>query len=119
MKLCRFQYQHVVRTGCVVGDAIKPLDQLIPERASDNVCRDMRALLTGGAALLEEIRAGLADNRGDTIPLASVRLLAPIDTPPIVTGAPVSFSVAYQSITPGTLATAPADGSIEISVSGS
>jgi 2-keto-4-pentenoate hydratase/2-oxohepta-3-ene-1,7-dioic acid hydratase in catechol pathway len=81
MKLCRFQYHNVVRTGCMVGDTIKPLDQLLPERASDSVCRDMRALLTAGPALLDEIRAGLADNRGDTIRLASVRLLAPIDNP--------------------------------------
>ncbi len=81
MRLCRFEYRNEVRTGCVDGETVRPLGELVPALATAPANHDMRAVLEGGEALLGEIRAGLAEGRGAAIPLADVRLLAPIANP--------------------------------------
>lgn len=81
MHLCRFEHNGQVRTGCVDGDAVRALDDLVPRLAKAPEDHDMRAVMGGGQALLDEVRAALAAGTGTAIPLAGVRLLAPIANP--------------------------------------
>jgi len=81
MRLCRYQHLDTVRTGCIDGLTVRPLGELVPRLTGTAADYDMRAVLAGGQALSDEIRAALEQGRGASIALDQVRLLAPINNP--------------------------------------
>lgn len=72
MKLARFETGQVARLGVVVDDAVVPLDGLGIDFT------DMVALIEAGPEALARIARALAAGEGEAIPLAGVRLLAPL-----------------------------------------
>ena len=74
MKLLRFDDGGKARLGVVKGESIIPLDALAAEYPT------MLAIITGGATVLARIGA-LAAEAAEGIPLASAKLLAPIEQP--------------------------------------
>ena len=75
MKLATFTEAHRTRIGVVVGDAIVDLGAAVP-----HLPQSMVPFLRNGAAAMEEARAAAALGR-HTIPLAKVRLEAPVPRP--------------------------------------
>ena len=76
MKLCTFERAGATRVGVVVNDEIVDLSQAAPE-----LPREMTALLAAGPAA-REAAASAASRAKSRIPLAAVRLAAPILRPP-------------------------------------
>ena len=76
MKLCTFEHAGATRVGVVVNDEIVDLSQAAPE-----LPREMTALLAAGPAA-REAAASAASRAKSRIPLATVRLAAPILRPP-------------------------------------
>jgi 2-keto-4-pentenoate hydratase/2-oxohepta-3-ene-1,7-dioic acid hydratase in catechol pathway len=76
MKLCTFEQAGATRVGVVVNDEIVDLSQAAPE-----LPREMTALLAAGPAA-REAAASAASRAKSRIPLAAVRLAAPILRPP-------------------------------------
>jgi 2-keto-4-pentenoate hydratase/2-oxohepta-3-ene-1,7-dioic acid hydratase in catechol pathway len=76
MKLCTFEHAGATRVGVVVNDEIVDLSQAAPE-----LPREMTALLAAGPAA-REAAASAASRAKSRIPLAAVRLAAPILRPP-------------------------------------
>jgi 2-keto-4-pentenoate hydratase/2-oxohepta-3-ene-1,7-dioic acid hydratase in catechol pathway len=80
MKLARFAVRGTTSVGLVVGDRVVPLTALVP-----GAPESMRAVLAAGPGLLQKIASALrqADVASPAVsmPLASVRLLAPITDP--------------------------------------
>jgi 2-keto-4-pentenoate hydratase/2-oxohepta-3-ene-1,7-dioic acid hydratase in catechol pathway len=76
MKLCTFEHAGMTRVGVVVNDEIVDLTLAAPE-----LPREMTALLAAGSAGLE-IASNAATRAKGRIPLAAVRLGAPILRPP-------------------------------------
>ncbi|WP_404477085.1 fumarylacetoacetate hydrolase family protein [Novosphingobium sp. BL-52-GroH] len=72
MKLARFEIKQVARLGVVVDDTVVPLDSLGVDFS------DMVALIEAGPGALERIARALDAGEGDPVPLAKVRLLAPL-----------------------------------------
>ncbi len=75
MKLATFTHQGTTRIGVVEGDAVVDLSAAAPD-----LPRDMLAFLEAGSPALEAASAATAD--GPRIPLAEVRLEAPLARPP-------------------------------------
>ena len=73
MKLVRFDDGGQPRLGVIRGEEIVPLDALAGEYPT------MLALIAGGLAALDKVRAVAASGSG--LPLASAKLLAPIERP--------------------------------------
>jgi 2-keto-4-pentenoate hydratase/2-oxohepta-3-ene-1,7-dioic acid hydratase in catechol pathway len=71
MRLVTYRDESGVHLGALRGDVIVALDEVAPS---------MLALIDGGAQLLEQARAALGRATA-TVPLAAVRLLAPIPRP--------------------------------------
>jgi 2-keto-4-pentenoate hydratase/2-oxohepta-3-ene-1,7-dioic acid hydratase in catechol pathway len=76
MKLCTFLQDGAPRAGVVLGDAVVDLSLAAPE-----LPRDVAALLAAGPEALGRVRSVAATARR-RLPLASVRLAAPILRPP-------------------------------------
>jgi 2-keto-4-pentenoate hydratase/2-oxohepta-3-ene-1,7-dioic acid hydratase in catechol pathway len=76
VKLATFTHAGATRVGCVVGDAIVDLASAAPE-----LPRDMIALLAAGPAALAALRRA-EHSAAVRLPLASVRIEAPILRPP-------------------------------------
>jgi 2-keto-4-pentenoate hydratase/2-oxohepta-3-ene-1,7-dioic acid hydratase in catechol pathway len=76
VKLCTFDHAGAQRTGVVLDDAVVDLAAAAPELPPDLV-----ALLAAGPAALGRAQRAAADARA-RLPLASVRLAAPIARPP-------------------------------------
>lgn len=74
MRLVRFNDDGIVRLGVLEGGQIAPLDSLQGEYAT------MLAIVAGGDPALERVK-GILESTAARIPLASVRLLAPIEQP--------------------------------------
>ena len=75
MKLCTFSHSGTTRIGAVVDDAIADLTAAAPA-----LPRDLVALLEAGPSALAQAKTAAAN--APRIPLASVKLLAPILRPP-------------------------------------
>lgn len=75
MKLATFTYQGSTRIGVVVNDAVADVCA-----TSASIPRDMMALLSGGSAALDTVRK--AADSAPKIPLAQVKLEAPVRRPP-------------------------------------
>ncbi|MGH7838173.1 MAG: fumarylacetoacetate hydrolase family protein, partial [Candidatus Binataceae bacterium] len=75
MKLVTFTYQGQTRVGVVKADSIADVSA-----GSATIPRDMIAFLSGGMEMLE--LAGRAADRAPQIPLAQVKLEAPVRRPP-------------------------------------
>ena len=75
MKLARYSTGGRTTIGVIVADRVVELSSLLPEAPSS-----IRAVLEGGPALLERIRAQLP-RAGAGVPLSEVRLEAPIPDP--------------------------------------
>lgn len=85
MKLVTFSYQDTMRLGVVDGD------EVVDVCANDSsLPRDMLSLLEAGAAALEDVQA--ASRGGARIPLADVRLEAPIARPPKFFGIGLNYA---------------------------
>jgi 2-keto-4-pentenoate hydratase/2-oxohepta-3-ene-1,7-dioic acid hydratase in catechol pathway len=76
MKLCTFEQAGMLRPGVVLGEEVVDLTAAAPE-----LPRDLTALLAAGPAALERARTAAA-KAAVRLPLASVRLAAPILRPP-------------------------------------
>jgi 2-keto-4-pentenoate hydratase/2-oxohepta-3-ene-1,7-dioic acid hydratase in catechol pathway len=76
MKLATFTYQGNTRVGVVVEDAVVDLAAAAPD-----LPREMPALLAGGSAALDRARGAAAAGK-NRIPLAQVKLEAPVRHPP-------------------------------------
>lgn len=76
MKLATFTYEGSTRIGKVLDNQVLDLAQALPE-----LPRDMTAMLQLGDSGLNQVRAAQAANPGQLIPLASVRLEAPVPKP--------------------------------------
>jgi 2-keto-4-pentenoate hydratase/2-oxohepta-3-ene-1,7-dioic acid hydratase in catechol pathway len=76
VKLCTFSHAGARRAGVVVDDAVVDLAAAAPE-----LPRDLVALLAAGPAALAQARQAAANARA-RLPLASVKLAAPIARPP-------------------------------------
>ena len=74
MKLLRFEGTDGPRLGVLDGDKIAPLNSLGDEYPT------MLAIVAGGDAALARVRQAVA-SEAERVPLASVRLLAPIERP--------------------------------------
>jgi 2-keto-4-pentenoate hydratase/2-oxohepta-3-ene-1,7-dioic acid hydratase in catechol pathway len=78
VRLATFSHGGATRIGAVVEDAVVDL-----ARAAPDLPREMTALLAAGAPALAAARAATATTRGaPRIPLADVRLRAPVLRPP-------------------------------------
>jgi 2-keto-4-pentenoate hydratase/2-oxohepta-3-ene-1,7-dioic acid hydratase in catechol pathway len=75
MRLVTFTHQDSTRAGAVDGDAVVDLSAAAPA-----LPRDMIGLLTAGPRALDAVRGAIASNAG-RIPLAEVRLDAPVPRP--------------------------------------
>jgi 2-keto-4-pentenoate hydratase/2-oxohepta-3-ene-1,7-dioic acid hydratase in catechol pathway len=76
MKLCTFRHGDASRIGVVLDDAVVDLSGAAPE-----LPREMTALLAAGPAALARAKSAAANAR-ERLPLASVKLAAPIARPP-------------------------------------
>jgi 2-keto-4-pentenoate hydratase/2-oxohepta-3-ene-1,7-dioic acid hydratase in catechol pathway len=85
MKLATFTHQGATRIGVVEGDEVADLG-----RAAPALPREMVALLEAGPSALEAAR--LAARQGPRIPLAEVRLEAPIRRPPKFLGVGLNYA---------------------------
>ena len=74
MKLLRFEAANAPRLGVLRDDQVVPLDALRHEYPT------MLSIIAGGDAALARVRAVL-DSATDTLPLRSVKLLAPVEQP--------------------------------------
>ncbi|HMN43024.1 MAG TPA: fumarylacetoacetate hydrolase family protein [Povalibacter sp.] len=74
MKLLRFEAANAPRLGVLRDDQVVPLDALRHEYPT------MLSIIAGGDAALARVRAVL-DSATETLPLRSVRLLAPLEKP--------------------------------------
>ncbi len=85
MKLVTFSYQDTMRLGVIDGD------EVVDVCANDsNLPKDMLSLLEAGTAALEDVQA--ASRGGARIPLADVRLEAPIARPPKFFGIGLNYA---------------------------
>ena len=75
MRLATFTHRGTTRLGVVDGDGLVDLAAAAPA-----LPRDMTGLLAGGAAALDAARAAAA-RAGARLPLAEVRLEAPVPRP--------------------------------------
>ena len=75
MKLVTFTSQDATRVGVVVDEAVVDLAAAAPA-----LPREMCAFLAAGPSALAAARAA-SDGRGSRLPLASVRLEAPVPRP--------------------------------------
>jgi 2-keto-4-pentenoate hydratase/2-oxohepta-3-ene-1,7-dioic acid hydratase in catechol pathway len=85
MKLATFTHQRATRIGVVEPDGVVDLSVAAPE-----LPRDMLGLLEAGPAALETARRAAASAR--RIPLAEVRLEAPIRRPPKFLGVGLNYA---------------------------
>lgn len=76
MKLATFTFEGVTRIGKVLDNQLLDLAQVLPD-----LPRDMTLLLQLGESALNQARDLQASNPGQLIPLASVRLEAPVPKP--------------------------------------
>ncbi len=74
MRLIRFDDGGTPRLGAVIGDAVRPLDVLHDRYPT------MLTLIAGGDAALAAAQA-VIDGDGDSLPLSTLELLAPIERP--------------------------------------
>jgi 2-keto-4-pentenoate hydratase/2-oxohepta-3-ene-1,7-dioic acid hydratase in catechol pathway len=102
MKLCTFETQGTLRAGVVLGEELVDLAAAAPE-----LPRDAAALLAAGPAALARAQSAAANAPG-RLPLASVRLAAPILRPPkfLAIGLNYADHVAEAGLEPPQLPTA-------------
>lgn len=85
MKLATFAHEGATRIGVVEGDAVVDLAVAAPQ-----LPRDMLALLEAGPAALEQAQRSVAG--AARVPLAEVRLEAPIRRPPKFLGVGLNYA---------------------------